>query len=407
MKKLIVTSKKKNKKAVLELLRQEGPLPISSISKTARLSIPTTHKIAKEFVAEGLIVPAGKGLSTEDGGKKPAFFDFNCRHAYALSVYIGADSITAAITDACANILYSEERALKKEGPIDDVVDIIAEQLKRFQAHPLVSQVPLIGVAIGIPGLVDPVSGISLFSLHYSNWQTEYPLKAEILRRVSLDVPVYIDNVNRFQALAERDKGAAKNKSDFVIVDALPEGLGAGFIFKGEIKHGARNLSGEIGHMILQRNGTPCICGARGCFEAMVSAKRVLENVRNGHPDHPDSLLFRTGAPADVRIEHVFEAFRSSDPFAKEIIDDVIEWFGLGLINVIMTMDPELIILQGIYNELGDYFLDGLRETIGRNMRPWMRQRVEIQYSKLGPSRGVLGGAAYVCDRHFEVDIWN
>jgi glucokinase len=224
---------------------------------------------------------------------------------------------------------------------------------------------------------------------------------------MSFDAPVYIDNVNRFQALAERDKGAAKNKSNFVIVDALPEGLGAGFIFNGEIQHGARNLSGEIGHMILQRNGAPCICGARGCFEAMVSAKRVLENVRNGFADHSDSLMFHTRSPVDVQIEHVFDAFRNSDTFAKEIIDDVIEWFSLGLINVIMTMDPELIILQGIYNELGDYFLDGLRETIRKNMRPWMCQGIEIHYSTLGPSRGVLGGAAYVCDRHFEVEIWN
>jgi N-acetylglucosamine repressor len=407
MKKRVATSKLKNKRAVLELIRNGGPLPVSDIAKTVHLSVPTIHKIAKEFISKGYVVPAGKGLSTEDGGKKPVFFDFNCRYAYALGVYIGADSITAAITDACANILHSEAFALKKEGPIDAVVDQVAEKLRRFQAHPLVSGMPLMGVAIGIPGLVDPVHGISRFSLHYTNWLTDYPFKKELLRRIHFDVPVYIDNVNRFQALAERDKGAARNKSDFVIVDALPEGVGAGFIFNSEIKHGARNLSGEIGHMILQRNGAPCICGARGCFEAMVSAKRVLENVRSGYESHRESLMFKERTPDLVQIEHVFEAFRESDAFAKEIIDDIIEWFGLGLINVIMTSDPELIILQGIYNELGDYFLNGLREEIRKDMRPWMREGIDIQYSKLGPTRGVVGAAAYVCDRHFEMEIWS
>jgi N-acetylglucosamine repressor len=407
MKKRVATSKLKNKKTVLELIRNEGPLPVSQIAKRAHLSIPTIHNIAKEFRQKGFVILAGKGLSTEDGGKKPIFLGFNCRYAYALSVYIGADTITVAVTDACANILHAEEIALEKEGPIDTVVEVVGERLKNFQKHPSVDGIPLMGVAIGIPGLVDPVRGISHFSLHYSKWRTDYPFKEELLRRVNLDVPVYIDNVNRFQALAERDKGAAKNKRDFVIVDALPEGLGAGFIFDGEIKHGARNLSGEIGHMILQRNGAPCICGGRGCFEAMVSVKRVLENVRAGFASNRNSLVFQGRTPDSVQLEHLFDAFRYRDPFAKEIIDDIIEWFGLGLVNVIMTSDPELIILQGIYNELGDYFLDGLREAIRKNMRPWMRQGVEIQYSMLGPTRGVIGGAAYVCDRHFEIDIWS
>jgi N-acetylglucosamine repressor len=407
MKKRVATSKLKNKKVVLELIRSDGPLPVSQIAKKARLSIPTVHKIAKEFVQKGFVVPAGKGLSTEDGGKKPVFFGFNCRYAYALAVYIGADSITVAITDACANILHSEEIAMKKDGPIETVVDIVAERLKAFQSLPLVKHLPLMGVAVGIPGLVDPTRGISHFSLHYRCWKTDYPFKLELQRKADLRVPVYVDNVNRFQALAERDKGAAKNKRDFVIVDALPEGLGAGFVSNGEIKHGARNLSGEIGHMILQRGGAQCICGARGCFEAMVSEKRVLGNVCAGYASHPESLVFEGRAPESVRISHVFEAFHRSDAFAKEIIDDIIEWFAVGLVNVIMTSDPELIILQGIYNDLGDYFLDRLREALRKGMRPWMRQEVGIQYSMLGPSRGVVGAAAYLCDRHFEIDIWN
>ncbi len=407
MKRQIGTAKQKNKKAVLEIIRQEGPISVSNLAKKTHLSIPTTHNIVREFVAEGFVVPAGKGLSTEDGGKKPFLFEFNCQQAYAISVYIGADTITAAITNARADILSSEEIALDKNGRIEDVVEIVAEVLRRFSRSPLVAGIRLIGVAIGLPGLADPVGGISVFSPHYHQWDTDYPFKRELLHRVDLGVPVYVDNVNRFQALAERDKGAARYMDDFVIIDALPEGLGAGFVSKGEIKHGAHNLSGEIGHMILERGGTPCICGGRGCFEAMVSAKRVLERVRGGWERHRDSLIFRDRAPQAVRIEDVFEAFRGGDGFAKEIIDEVIEWFGSGLINVIMVMDPASIILQGIYNELGDYFLNGIRETIKKNSSAWVRRGVEIRYSRLGPERGVVGGAAYVCDRHFESVIWD
>jgi predicted NBD/HSP70 family sugar kinase len=406
MKRQTGTAKQRNKKAVLRLLRQEGPMSVSQIADQARLSIPTTHSIVKTFVEEGFLVPAGKGVSTEDGGKKPSLFEFNPRQAYAISVYIGADSITAATADARADILASEEIPLNKSGPIEDVVDIVADIVRRYQVSPVVSGIRLIGVAIGLPGLADPEAGISVYSPHYHQWKADYPFRRELLARVHLEVPVYIDNVNRFQALAERDKGAAKGLDNFVIIDALPEGLGAAFVFRGEIRHGSHNLSGEIGHMILDRGGAPCICGGTGCFEAMVSVRRVLETTRSGFEAYRDSLIFHGRSPQAVRLEHVFEAFREGDAFAKQIVDEVIEWFGQGLINVIMVADPVLIILQGIYNELGDYFLKGIRETIQAYSWAWMRKGVEIRYSQLGPERGVLGGAAYVCDRYFEALIW-
>ena len=406
MKRQTGTAKQRNRKTVLGLLRQGGPVTVSQIAEKAHLSIPTAHNIVKAFVEEGLVAPAGKGLSTEDGGKKPSLFEFSCRQAYAISVYIGADSIMAAITNARVDILVCEEITLQKNCRIEEVVDLVAEVLLRFQQSPVVSGIRLMGVAVGLPGLADPVEGISVYSPHYHQWQTDYPFKRELLGRVPLDVPVYVDNVNRFQALAERDKGIAGGLDDFVIVDALPEGLGAAFVFKGEIKHGAHNLSGEIGHMILDPDGSHCICGGTGCFEAMVSVKRVLEMVRRGWEDHRESLIFQGHPPQAVRIEHVFEAFRRGDRFAKETVDDVIEWFAHGLINVIMVVDPAMIILQGIYNELGDYFLNGIREAIRKDSSAWMRKGVEIRYSRLGPERGMLGGAAYVCDRHFESAIW-
>ncbi len=223
---------------------------------------------------------------------------------------------------------------------------------------------------------------------------------------IDCGAPVFVDNVNRFQALAEGQRGLASGARSFLIVDALIEGLGAGIIREGRIEHGAHDLSGEIGHMILDPDGYPCICGGRGCFEAMVSSRRLLENVGNGYAAHADSLIF-SGSPAGhAGIEDVFKAFKEGDDFAKRIIDDMIRWFAHGLNNVVMVYDPEMIIIQGIYTCLGEYFLRGLRDRLSTLSLPAIRKDVRIEYSSFGPERGIIGGSLFVCQSYFQTDVW-
>ncbi len=90
-------------------------------------------------------------------------------------------------------------------------------------------------------------------------------------------VPILIDCVNRYQAIAEREKGIADGARNFIIIDALDEGIGSGIVLHGELLRGSQSISREIGHLTVNPiDGPECICGARGCLEAMVSAKRVL-----------------------------------------------------------------------------------------------------------------------------------
>ncbi|MFG3211803.1 ROK family transcriptional regulator [Streptomyces tendae] len=52
----------------------------------------------------------------------------------------------------------------------------------------------------------------------------------------------------------------------------LGTGLGAGLVFGGGVHRGARTGAGEFGHQVVQLDGPPCTCGARGCIEALCLA---------------------------------------------------------------------------------------------------------------------------------------
>ena len=58
---------------------------------------------------------------------------------------------------------------------------------------------------------------------------------------------------------------------DFLFV-TLGTGVGSGFIANGEMIYGHDGLAGEIGHVIVEKNGRQCGCGRFGCLETYASA---------------------------------------------------------------------------------------------------------------------------------------
>jgi len=187
-----------------------------------------------------------------------------------------------------------------------------------------------------------------------------------------------------------------------MIIDALTEGLGAGIVLHGELLRGSQGLSGEIGHMTLDPiDGPPCICGKNGCFEAMVSAKRIRRMALDAYARGEQSVLFKDGEPEHVSLETVCEGARQEDRVCAHLIDDVAHWFAIGLGNIIMVNDPELVVIQGQYVKAGECFLTRVRNGMKQIGLPEVEKRVRIEYSKLGEERGVIGGAAFVLDDYF------
>lgn len=381
---------------------------MAEISRAVRLSKTTVKKTIDLLVAMKLVLSAGKGESTEDGGKKPELYRFNRNFGYAISIHITPDSILAATTDLSAEITSYKMQEVAAERGRDFILGQLAEVIRGFVAMKASSSEQLIGVVIALPGLADSSRGISIYSPHYPSWGREVPF-VQLLRDKlgdGYDVPIFIDCVNRYQAVAEREKGVAESVTNFIIIDALNEGLGSGIMTHGELVRGSQSLSGEIGHMTVNPvDGPPCICGNRGCFEAMVSAQRLRGMIGDARARGVQSALFSTGAPDKDLIDAVCDLAGKGDPFCMSLIDDVARWFIVGLGNVIMVNDPELIIIQGQYVRAGSYFLEKLREGIAHIGLPDVEKKVRIEYSTLGEERGVIGGAAFAVDDFFSKQL--
>ncbi len=394
----IKTHKQNNIRGVLSLIRSRATFSVAEISHAVRLSKTTVKKTIDLLAAMKLVLSAGKGESTEEGGKKPELYKFNRNFGYVISIHVTPDAIIAVTADLCADITYYKRQEVAAERDLDFILVQLVEIIRGFVAMKASSSEKLVGIVVALPGLADASRGLSIYSPHYPSWGRNVPL-VQLLREKlgeGYDVPLFIDCVNRYQAVAEREKGVAGGVTNFIIIDALNEGLGSGIITHGELMRGSQGLSGEIGHMTVNPvDGPLCICGNRGCFEAMVSARRLRELIRDARARGVSSLLFTNGMPDDIPLDAICDLASKGDPFCTSLIDDVARWFIVGLGNIIMVNDPELIIIQGQYVKAGTCFLEKLRDGVRHIGLPDVEKQVRIEYSTLGEERGVIGAAAF------------
>ena len=396
------TLKQTNRKVILNILRDSGEISIADLSKEVNLSKPTLMTIINYYLKNGLVINTGKGDSTEEGGKKPNIYKFNEDGGYAIGMIISANKLTAVITNLKSKILYKTSVPLKTNEGFDSVLKKIIDSYNYLTKNPEINKERITGLAIGAYGITNFAEGKVIFSPHFPSWGRDLMLKEKIIELIPENIPVMVDNHSRFQVFAEKILGLAKDKDNIVAIQA-GKGLVAGVIIENEIKRGNHSLIGEIGHMIVDPEAREiCACGGKGCFEVMVSINRLLRMAKEKYKEYPDSTIFKENNPDAIDIYDIFDASNKGDKLALDLMNNAINWFGIGISNIILMYDPQIVIIQGIFTEAGEYFFENLREKINKISLFSIKRETEIKYSELGDIAGVLGAASYVLLNYFE-----
>ena len=391
-----------NRKAILNMLRNSGVLSVAELSQKAKLSKTTILKIFNYYVKEGLVLVAGKGESTDEGGKKPIMYEFNKRGGFVFACHIFPDALYSVITDLDSSILCSRNTAIKENEGLNSVIENIVQSFNSLVNEENIPKNKIIGIAIGAHGITDYNNGVIIHSPHFQSWGENVEFKNILKEKLNSDIPIFIDNQIRFQVFAEKVKGTARDKKNIIVIEG-GAGLVAGIIVKDEIKRGAHNLAGEIGHMIINPNSDEtCACGVKGCFESMVTTRRLLRIAGESKEKYPDSLIFKNSGRNDISIGDIFRASNQGDGLGKKIMDDAAGWYAIGLSNLVLTYDPDIIILHGIFIKAGDYFIKRLRERISNVSLVHVNMDTRIEYSKFGSEVGAVGAAAYVTSEYFK-----
>jgi glucokinase len=217
-----------------------------------------------------------------------------------------------------------------------------------------------------------------------------FPLAQEL--RKQIDLPIIVERSARNYVLAERSFGAAKNSNNFIYV-IYQAGVGLGIFVDGKPYHGSGGLEGELGHITIDPSADEiCICGKRGCLEAITSAPSVVRQyvAKKGLIETPGS---------ETTILDVFNAARQGDEIALRVLNRVVTFLGLALSFTVNVFNPEMIILGGDIPLGQDLLVSRLKEEILRNVPEPYQRSLKVQVSPLGLDIGVKGAASLAFHR--------
>ena len=260
-----------------------------------------------------------------------------------------------------------------------------------------------IGVSFGGP--VDAARGRVILSHHVAGWD-DTPLRDQL--QDAFGAPASIDNDANVAALGEYQFGAgcvgAKYASSLLYV-TVSTGVGGGWVIDcqtppslrgGKIFSGADGMAGEIGHTVVDPQGPPCVCGRRGCVEAMACGPAIARAARA-------RLIAEPSAGAKLRAlidndlgavtgERVARAASDGDDLARAVIDAAARALGFGIGTAITLMNPARVVIGGGVTKSGERWWNGVRAAARANTLPQMR--VEIVPAALGDDAPLWGAIA-------------
>lgn len=177
----------------------------------------------------------------------------------------------------------------------------------------------------------------------------------------------------------------------------ISTGIGGGIISKGRLLLGAGGLAGEVGHTSVEARGRRCNCGNRGCLEVMAAgpaiARRGAEAVRRGRA--PGIAARAGGNPKAVTAETVVGAALAGDSVARQIVERAGFYVGVGVVNLVHTLNPQLIVIGGgVALGASDLLLDHVRATVAARAMPPFQRDLRILPASLGDDAGLLGALA-------------
>ncbi|KAM5186948.1 bifunctional UDP-N-acetylglucosamine 2-epimerase/N-acetylmannosamine kinase isoform 4-T4 [Callospermophilus lateralis] len=307
----------------------------------------------------------------------------------ALAVDLGGTNLRVAIVSMKGEIVKKYTQFNPKT--YEERINLILQMCVEAAAEAVKLNCRILGVGISTGGRVNPQEGIVLHSTKLIQEWNSVDLRTPLSD--TLHLPVWVDNDGNCAAMAERKFGQGKGLENFVTL-ITGTGIGGGIIHQHELIHGSSFCAAELGHLVVSLDGPDCSCGSHGCIEAYASGMALQREAKKLHDE--DLLLVEgMSVPKDEAVGalHLIQAAKLGNAKAQSILRTAGTALGLGVVNILHTMNPSLVILSGV---LASHYIHIVKDVI-RQQALSSVQDVDVVVSDL-VDPALLGAASMVLD---------
>ncbi len=379
-----------NRRLILNIIRKYENITRIEISKKTGLTQSTITNIVNSLVNDELIIETG---AIKTGvGRRSICLSLNTKKKRLLAVRFTRQHILYAIFD----IKLNDYEILKYKMDIHEDPNIIMKRVKNKIKELFLkyNSYEFIGIGIAMPGPFTTRKGHIAFSAEFKGWD-----KIDIAQylKVSFDMPIFVVHDANAGALCEWWLDSKFLDKGTLVYMAAGQGIGAGVVIDGKVLQGSIGTLGEIGHTSINYNGEICKCGNKGCLELYCSTlrlkKKMVELIK--------SNKFKTNLNLDSNIDEFFAALKEGDELATETFNYIMDYFSVGIINVINTFNPDILIIGDEMSKAGEMLIDFLEPILKKSLLNEIYENLEIKTSKFRMDSALIGAGSYLLEQIF------
>lgn len=380
--------KDSNMKLLYASIYNQPGISRTLLSKKTRLSKTTVSTLVDELIERRFIMDSGASPNSDTVGRKSNLLYARSGSYYVTVLHWEGNAVHLHMVDIAGGPVYRETHLLGEE---DTYLSVSREFfyhsfIKKFAAE------KILGVCIVVSAMIDAAreevysTTLSLPSLDKEN----------LFQKLQSAFPGYaVAFLEDTACCAYAEKIYANIKEKNFAFINFSHGIGATLFIEGNMLGKASGAFTQFGHYSVDPQGPLCICGNRGCLEALISEYHLKERIASTGNirclDHLDKITF----------SDLGQAALYKDPQVLKLLSQMAHELALALGNLICTVNPSLIILGGKIPSLGTYFLEEVRKNMEHIGFRRMVDHVDIRYSTLNSDSFLSGAMKYFFDTYY------
>lgn len=351
--------KRNNRSAILKLLNARGSMSRKDIAAALGLTPATVTLISNELLAAGVLHELGEMQESPRAGRKKILLGINYKCRNVLCISIEADRTCLTVSDLHGDVIAKRKVCTDTAMEPEQFLHQIADESRILMWEHNILKDSILGVGVSVPGPVDRKTGLSRSAYHV--W--DKPVQVSSILFELLHYPVYVSN----NVIAFAEAGLLYGeglRAENVLFLKWGPGVGCALVLRNEVYEGVSRKAAEIGHVRVQKDGSPCRCGRRGCLETVASAHAVAQAVQQiCTPEKTPRLWsFVQGDPERIQAANINQWINCGDAAMWQVLDGVIEKITEVLSGAMTLFAPDKVVLYGEMFELPEFQQRFLRQ---------------------------------------------
>lgn len=304
---------------------------------------------------------------------------------YGIGIDVGGTRIKYSVSNRQGQMAYHhavETEYQNKEQFLQKLDSIIEEVLEMSVGNDW----QIKGISVAFPGIVE--NGVVTHGA--GNLPGIVPLELAPYIREKYELPAIAINDAVGMTMGEHYFGAAREVTDAIFI-TVGTGIGGGLLIDGQFYNGYQGRGGELGHVVIERDGMLCSCGGRGCLEVYGSTSALVQ--------YYEELIDQKSS--GINGEQLFRKFVSGEIQAVKAFDWHFRNIAIGLGSLINIFSPQIVVLGGGIVNSGPQYLAGIQKYINDFTMDHLRD-IPIVPAELGDSAASVGGIGYLFSQVLE-----